>query len=119
MHMAEKWKTFMESASVIKYNVANVNSMTELDTASVYNYVKRCLAIANTHKRNLTMDQMAIINTTLQWMDISKVGSLEDRAEWENTLGVPLDIHNLHRLKSLLLKTGAIILMISRILCIP
>ena len=94
MHMAEKWKTFMESASVIKYNVANVNSMTELDTSNVYNYVKRCLAIANTHKRNLTIDQMAIINTTLQWMDIAKVGSLEDRTEWERTLGVPLDIHN-------------------------
>lgn len=90
-----KWMNYLESASEIKYNVAHVSSMQELGTNKVSQYVFRCLEIANGDLKILDSKYHKYVIRTLQWMDVSKCGSEEQRNIWKiQCPGICLDIHN-------------------------
>jgi SAM-dependent methyltransferase len=90
-----KWMEYLESASEIKYNVAHISSMQELNTNRVAQYVNRCIEIANADMRFLETKYQRLILRTLQWMDVAKCGSDADRELWRKQCpGICLDIHN-------------------------
>ena len=90
-----KWMDYLKSASEIKYNVAHVSSMQELDTNKVAQYVTRCLEIANNDLKILDGQYHKYVIRTLQWMDVAKCGGESDRGLWEiQCPGICLDIHN-------------------------
>lgn len=67
----DKWLEYLNSASDIKYNVANVQSMTELNPRRVKEYVDRCLKIAQSDLVRLAPKYHKYVISTLQWMDAS------------------------------------------------
>jgi SAM-dependent methyltransferase len=90
-----KWMDYLKSASEIKYNVAHISTMQDLDTNQVAQYVARCLSIANNDLKMIDSQYHKYILRTLQWMDVAKCGSENDRALWKMQCpGICLDIHN-------------------------
>lgn len=90
-----KWLEYLSSASEVKYNVAHVSSMQELNTNKVLEYVNRCLEIAKSDLKILDSKYHKLVIRTLQWMDVAKCGSEKQREFWKiQCPGICLDIHN-------------------------
>ena len=90
-----QWLDYLKSASEIKYNVAHISAMRDLDTNKVAQYVSRCLEIANNDLKVIDPQYHKYIIRTLQWMDVAKCGSEKDRELWRiQCPGISLDIHN-------------------------
>lgn len=90
-----KWMDYLKSASEIKYNIAHIESMEDLNTNKVAQYVARCLEIANGDLRILDGKYHKYVIRTIQWMDVAKCGSKQDRELWKiQCPGICLDIHN-------------------------
>ena len=74
-----KWLEYLSSASEVKYNVAHISSMQELNTNKVLEYVNRCIEIANNDLSILDSKYHKLVIRTLQWMDVAKCGSEKQR----------------------------------------
>lgn len=91
----QNWFKYLNTTTEIKYNVANVSSMAEMDATRVAKYVERCLEIAKADLMIVDSKYHKLILRTLQWMDVAKCGSEEDRLLWKTQCpNICLDIHN-------------------------
>ena len=88
------WKNYLVNTRETKYNISHLESVKELNSTCVLDYVMRCLEIAEqeTQTADLTVRKLAL--RTLQWMDVAKCGDGVDRSRWKALHPtICLDVH--------------------------
>lgn len=88
------WKQYLTNTHETKFNVTQLNSMEELSPTCVRDYVNRCLEIAEKDMRVFDSFSRKLVTRTLQWMDVAKCGSVDDRKRWKALYPhICLDVH--------------------------
>ena len=88
----EKWKQYLISTKEKNYNVEHLESLKKNNNNLVYDYVNRALRILK--QINVSDEAKKYAEKSLQWMDVAKTGTKEQRREWKKK-GYNLFAHNL------------------------
>lgn len=86
------WINYLIKTREKNYNFERIRSLKELSNDLVYKYVLNCFEVLDSIKPNKTI--YYYVSETLKWMEVSKVGSKEDRKKWKE-LGFDLYVHNM------------------------
>ena len=81
----ELWLKYLYDTCEKNYNILNVNSLSEINKHSVFNYVLRTLQILDRLKLELNLDNEVVyyVEETLKWSEISKTGNKKVRKCWK------------------------------------
>ncbi len=86
------WINYLVNTKETNYNFERIKSLKELSNDLIYKYVLNCFKVLESIKPNNTI--YYYVSETLKWMEVSKVGSKEDRRKWKK-LGFDLYVHNI------------------------
>lgn len=91
----EEWLRLLYYTEHRGVNPERVPSMEQQSGRETLSYVLRTLEVltANATAYALTAEETTVVRTVLQWSEVSKGGTSQDREEWRRR-GYPLDIHN-------------------------
>lgn len=95
-HLEEPWIKYLYKTKEKNFNVNNVQSLQEIDSHSVLNYVKKTLTVLdNLNNVNpIDSDILFCVEETLKWSEIAKTGNSKKRKEW-NRKKYDLFVHNI------------------------
>ncbi len=92
----EKWYKYLYYTENVAVNIERVDVVEAITGRETLDYVLRTLKLLDEIRGdyNLTDREYEIIRTVLQWSEVAKGGTVEDRANWLKK-GYPLNIHNI------------------------
>lgn len=91
----EAWLSFLYYTEHHGINMERVEVVEQVSGRETLSYVLRTLALLEEDYQNgnVTTEEYEIVKTVLEWAEVSKGGSVKERALWRNK-GYALDIHN-------------------------
>ncbi len=92
----EAWLSYLYYTEHHGVSMERVESVEQVSGRETLSYVLRTLAIleADYEAGKITAEEREIVKVALEWAEVSKGGSVKERAQWRKK-GYALDIHNL------------------------
>ena len=92
----EKWQSYLYYTEYRGVNIERVETVEQVSGKETLSYVLRTLKILDQDLADgrLNKEEYKIIQTVLQWSEVSKGGNVRERESWRKK-GYALDIHNL------------------------
>ena len=90
----ERWLYYLCITNNNATNIERVSSIREITGKETLHYVLKTLDILESMQYELSQYAYMITKTVLQWSEVAKGGTKEQRNIWINK-GYPLDIHNI------------------------
>lgn len=84
-NLNEEWLEYLYHTKEKNFNVLNVNSLKEINSHSVFNYVLKTIEVLNeiNKEKELDKDILYYVGETLKWCDVAKTGSKKVRSIWK------------------------------------
>lgn len=93
LYAHQKWIEYISHPSY-SVNLERIQSINAINGHEIQDYVYSTLYVLQQHLPELTAFEYALIERTLQWSEVAKCGSKEDRQIWKTKYGCNLSIHN-------------------------